>query len=105
MGSIGGYFLPYYSKEHILTKDTIFKIFQEDQQLLQYLPTNPKLQTIPREFLLSVLANVNRQKFAQLYSQYKEIKVQRSTMGNKLFKAQITEQFLNGLQNFTPINL
>lgn len=104
LGSIGGYSLPYYTKEHILTKQMIFQIFVGDRDLLQYLPSNPKLQTIPREFLLSVLANIKREKYAQLYSKYKEIKSQRSTIGNKIYRAQITNQFFVGLKNFTPIN-
>ena len=61
LGSIGGYSLPYYTKENILTKAMIFKNFENDATLLQYLPSNPNLKTIPREFLLYILANVRRE--------------------------------------------
>ena len=70
-----------------------------------YLPSDPKLETIPREFLLSVLANVKREKYAQMYTKYKQIKMERSTVGKKLYQAQITNTFKAGLQNFCPINL
>lgn len=83
----------------------IFKNFEEDEILLQYLPNMPNLKTIPREFLLSVLANIRREKYASMYAKYKEIKAQRTTVGNKVYKAQITNEFKNGLSNFSPINL
>lgn len=83
----------------------IFQNFIGDEDLLSYLPDGPKLSSIPRDFLLSVLANVKRAKYGQLYSKYKEIKSQRSTVGKKLYQAQITENFKVGLQNFMPINL
>ena len=105
LGSIGGYSLPYYTKENILTKAMIFKNFENDATLLQYLPSNPNLKTIPREFLLCILANVRREKYALMYAKYKEIKAQRSTVGNKIYKAQITNEFKNGLNNFSPVNL
>lgn len=83
----------------------IFQNFVGDQELMMYLPNNPKLETIPREFLLSVLANVKRAKYAAMYAKYKEIKMQRSTMGKKVYQAQITNEFKAGLQGFHPINL
>ena len=75
-----------------------------DQNLLKYLPDNPKLDAIPREYLLSILANVKREEYAKLYSTYKEIKSQRSTAGKKIYQAEISNQFLNGLKEFEPIN-
>ena len=83
----------------------IFEKFQGDDELLRYLPNDCKLQTIPREFLLSILANIRREKYANLYSKYKQIKTQRSTTGKKVYAAQITNEFMAGLQNFSPINL
>ena len=86
-------------------KEMIFKIFIGDQDLLRYIPTDVNLRAIPRDFLLSILANIRREKYAQLYSRYKFIKAERSTGGNKIYKTQIINQFLTGLQNFTPVNL
>ena len=105
LGSIGGYFLPYHSKENILAKQMIFQNFLGDNDLLSYLPNNLKISSTPREFSLNILANVKRVKYAKLFSTYKDIKSQMSTVGKKLCKAQIINQFKNGLNNFIPINL
>ena len=70
------------------------KIFSNDADLLRYIPNNPNLRAIPRDFLLSVLANIGREKYAQLYSTYKEMKAKRSNGSNKIYKAQITNEFL-----------
>ena len=51
----------------------IFENFRDDAELLKYLPSKPKLKSIQREFLLSVLANVRREKYAKLYLKYKEV--------------------------------
>ena len=66
--------LPYYKKENILTKSMIFQIFHDDDDLLQYIPTDTNLKSIQRYFLLFILANIRREKYAQLHSKYKEIK-------------------------------
>ena len=97
--------LPYYTKEKVLTKDKIFQNFIGDADLMRYIPDNPKLTTIPREFLLYILANIKREKYAALYSRYKQIKVERAIGGKKIYQAQITNEFFNGIQNFSPINL
>ena len=83
----------------------IFQNFSDDKELLKYIPNNPNLQNIPRELLLSILVNVKREKCVKLYSKYKEIKMQRSTTNNKIYKAYITNQFLNGLHNFASVNM
>ena len=86
----------------------IFKNFENDAILLQYLPSNPNLKTIPREFLFCLLANIRREKYTLMYANYKEIKAKKSTVGNKVYKvykAQITNEFKNGLNNFSPVNL
>ena len=93
--------LPYYTKDKVLTKDMIF---QNEMQMM-YIPDNPKLATIPREFLLSILDNIKREKYAALYSRYKQIKVERAIGGKKIYQVQITNEFFNGIQNFSPINL
>ena len=83
----------------------IFQLFNSDNELLKYIPSEPNLKAIPRDFLLTILANIRRDKYAQLYSKYKEIQAERSTGGNKIYRAQITNQFFTGLQNFVPLNM
>ena len=50
------------------------------------MPNNPKLANIPRDFLLSILANVKREKYGKLYTQYKQIKFQLTTVGIKYIR-------------------
>ena len=65
----------------------IFQIFTEDQNLLKYLSDNPKLDAIPREYLLSILANIKRVEYE-----------------NKYIKLKFWMSLLNGLKQFMPIN-
>ena len=97
--------MPYYTKENVLTKTKIFENFIGDETLLKYLPNNVNLKTIPRDFLLCVIANVRKEKYAAMYAKYKEVKAQRSTVGKQVYRAQITNEFRNGLNSFTVINL
>ena len=100
-----GFNVPYYTKNNKLTKENIFKKFIGDNELLSYLPDNSSPAYISREFLLSVLFYDNREKYLELYQQYKEIEIQKSTTGNKKFVAIITDEMKNLLQNYQPINL
>ena len=58
LGCAGGFNIPYYSKNKQLTKDDIFKEFVGDDNLLSYIPDEPDIKSISREFLLSVLMQV-----------------------------------------------
>jgi hypothetical protein len=44
------------------------------------------LATIPRKFLLSILANIKRKKYAALNSRHKQIRVERAIGGKKFTK-------------------
>ena len=100
-----GFNVPYYTKNNKLTKENIFKKFIGDNELLSYLPDNSSPAYISREFLLLVLFYDNREKYLELYQQYKEIEIQKSTTGNKKFVAIITDEMKNLLQNYQSINL
>ena len=102
---MGGFSFPYYSKEKQLTKEDIFKVFANDDTLLAYLPDNPDIRCISREYLLSVLFFSNREKYLELYSKYKNIQIQRTTSGNKKYFAKITNEMYDRLKNFQSINL
>lgn len=101
----GGFSFPYYSKQKQLTKEDIFKVFANDETLLAYLPDNPDIRCITREYLLSVLFFSNREKYLELYSKYKDIQTQRTTTGNKKYFARITNDMLDRLKAFKSINL
>ena len=72
---MGGFNIPYFSKERILTKQYIFQQFVGDNELQKYLPNNLKLTSITRELLLSILFYVKRDKYLNLYGIYKTKKV------------------------------
>ena len=105
IGCLGGFTFPYYSKDKKLTKEHIFNEFINDQTLLEFLPDNPDIRCLSREFLLSVLFFGARDKYLKLYETYKDIQLQKSTTGNRKFYAKITPQMFEHLKNFKPINM
>ena len=98
LGCFGGFNLPFYTKNKKLTKEYIFAKFQNDENLLVYLPDNIQLTSITREFLLSVLFYGDRNKYLELYEEYKNIQVQKSTTGNKRFKADAINEIIDSLK-------
>ena len=100
MGYISGYLLLYYTKENAATKKMIFQYFEEDAELLEYLPNNPKLEN-----LLSVLSHIKKEKCEQMYVKYKEIKIQRSREGNKVYHMETINEFKSAIQKYSTINL
>ena len=93
---MGGFCFPYYSKQKQLTKEDIFKVFVNDETLLAYLPDNPDISCITREYLLSVL--FFSKKHLELYSKYKDIQIRRTTTGNKKYFASVTNEMLDRLK-------
>ena len=105
IGCLGGFNFPYFSKNILLTKDHIFKLFIIDNNLLSYLPDDPDVRYLSREFLLSVLFFGAREKYLSLYEKYKDIQFQKSTTGNQKFMAKISDEMMEHLKNFQPVNL
>jgi len=105
IGCLGGFNFPYFSKDKKLTKSHIFSEFIGDSNLMAYLPDEPDIRYLPREFLLSVLFFGARDKYLKLYEIYKDIQLQKSTTGNKKFFAKITPEMQGQLKNFKPVNL
>ena len=98
LGCFGGFNLPYYTKNKKITKEHIFEKFNNDPNLLSYLPDNVRLTSLTREFLLSVLFYGNRDK-------YKDIEIQKSTTGNKKYVAIVTDEMKDLLAQYNPIDL
>ena len=105
LGCFGGFSLPFYTKNKKLTKEYIFAKIINDENLLAYLPDNIQLTSITREFLLSILFYGARNKYLELYEEYKNIQIQKSTTGNKRFKAVVTNEIIDSLKNYNPIDL
>jgi len=69
------------------------------------LPDNVRLTSLTREFLLSVLFYGNRDKYLDLYEEYKDIEIQKSTTGNKKYVAIVTDEMKDLLAQYNPIDL
>lgn len=101
LGQVGGYDLPYFSKEKILTKKHIINQFNNDEELAKYLPNQINKSTVTRSFLLALLFNVRRDKYLLLYKNYKEKKKQISTTSGKLYEVSISLSFAEKIQNYS----
>ena len=67
-------------KRKKLTKGNIFKKFIGDSELLSYLRDNVSLAYVSIKFLLSILFYGNKDKYLDLYQQYKETEIQKSPL-------------------------
>lgn len=101
LGEVGGYDLPYFSKEKYLTKDHIISQFTGDQELLQYLPDKVNKSTVSRSFLLALLFNIRKEKYLKLYNIYKEQKANRAFGNGKVYNIEIRNDFANTISKFT----
>ena len=79
---LGGFSIPYHSKNKRLVKEDIFKELENDQDLLCYLPDSPDIKSLSRELKLSILFYSNREKYLN-YEEYKKLQIQHFTIGNK----------------------
>ena len=100
---MGGFNIPYFSKERILTKQHIFQQFVGDDELQKYLPNNLKLTSITRELLLSILFYVKRDKYLNLYGIYKTKKVEKAINGIKVYNATIKDDLFDKLKTYTIV--
>lgn len=104
LGCFGGFNLPYYTKENILTKNHIFSQFLDDEELLKYIPTGAKLSSLTRELLLSILAYIRKDKYLALYGIYKSTKLQRSTTGNKSYDLTVQQNFVEKIKEYISVS-
>ena len=103
MGQVGGYSLPYISKLNLLTKQNLITQFNNDEELSKYIPDNCNSSTVKRDFMLSLLFNVRRNKYLALYEKCKSAKLEQSTSG-KIYHIDINDEFAKRLNNYTTID-
>lgn len=72
LGMMSGFSFSYYTKTRQFTKQHLVTFFQNDLELQSYIPTDIKISSLNREYLLSVLAYVRKDTWMDLYNQYKE---------------------------------
>ena len=100
MGQIGGYNIPYFSKSNILTKSHIIEQFNNDNDLKDYIPDECNPTTVTREFLLSLLFNIKREKYLALYNAYKRKKIEQSTTSGKIYEIDANSSFASQLNRY-----
>ena len=101
---MGGFNLPYYTKEKLLTKEHIFSQFKDDEELQKYILTGVKLSSLTRDLLLSILAYIKKEKYLLLYGIYKTTKLQRSTTGSKNYDIKIESDFVDKIKEYVSVS-
>ena len=64
------------------------------------MPDHINSSTVTRSFLLSLLYNIRREKYINLYNIYKQHKKQISTGNKKIYYINIHNSFAGQLQNY-----
>lgn len=95
--------MPYYTKEKLLVKNHIFNQFNNDEELLKYIPTGVKASSLTREILLSILAYIRKEKYLELYGLYKATKIQRATTGSRNYDITIQSNFVEKIKEYVSI--
>ena len=101
---MGGFNLPYYTKEKLLTKEHIFSQFKDDEELQKYIPTGVKISSLTRDLLLSILAYIKKEKYLLFYGIYKTTKLQRSTTGSKNYDIKIEQDFVDKIKEYVSVS-
>ena len=99
----GGYNIPYFSKSNILAKSNIIESFTDDYDLKDYIPDRYNPSTVIREFLLSLLFNVKRDKYLTLYNTYKRKKIEQSTTSGKIYEIDANSSFASELNKYITV--
>ena len=101
---MGGYNIPYFSKSNILTKSNIIEQFKDDYDLKDYIPDGCNPSTVTREFLLSLLFNVKRDKYLALYNTYKSKKIEQFTTSGKIYEIDANSSFSSELNKYITVS-
>ena len=83
-----------------MTKEHLIEQFNNDTELHKYLPDKVNKSTITRSFLLSLLFNVKKEKYLNLYKLYKQEKANQSFFGGKIYEVNIDKDFANNIYEF-----
>lgn len=105
LGSVGGFELPYFTKKKALRKADIIHKFQNDQNLMSYIPDDIKINSLNRDFLLSVLMTGNQGKYFEMYKQYKEILAEREDKRLQKYMIPISEELKSKLLGYNPVEM
>lgn len=63
----------YSSKEKTLTKEYIIDIVKRNRRILMYFPDENKIKYLPRKFILSIIRNVDEDKYLEILDKENEL--------------------------------
>ena len=105
LGSIGGFELPYFTKKKALRKVNILDKVRNDSELMSYIPDDININSLTRDFLLSVLMTGSQDKYFSLYKQYKEIMAEKEDKRLIKYVLPISETLKNKLMEYSPVDV
>lgn len=105
LGSVEGFELPYFTKKKSLRKIDIIDKFKNDPILMSYIPDDIKINSLNRDFLLSVLMSGNQGKYFTLYKQYKEILAEKEDKRLQRYMIPLSEDLKSKLMEYNPVDM
>ena len=71
---------------------------------MSYIPDDIKINSLNRDFLLSVLMTGNQSKYFDLYKQYKDILSQKGEERLQKYMLPISEELKDKLRGYNPVD-
>lgn len=100
LGMVLGFNFNYYSKSGKFTKKHLYSFFENDQNLLSYLPDDITINSISRQYLISVLAFAKKEVWVELYGQYKQHLANENMSKWENYGVTLTTDMVEKVQNF-----
>ena len=100
LGQVNGYAFPFFTRTNSFTKDHLLQLFVGDEHLEAYLPTDICLKRIDRNYLFSVLAVAAKEKYLQIYSDYKTIINEREGKQWNKYELQVPKDTYDKLKQY-----
>lgn len=97
--------MPYFTKKKALRKIDILDKFRNDQNLMSYVPDDININSLNRDFLLSVFMTGNQEKYFSLYKQYKEIMAEKEDKRLQKYVLPISDTLKNKLMQYNPVDM
>ena len=88
-----------------MRKIDILEIFKNDSELMSYIPDDININSLNRDFLLSVLMTGNQEKYFSLYKQYKEIMAEKEDKRLQKYVLPISETLKTKLMEYCPVDV
>lgn len=104
LGLASGFSFTFFTRENLFTKQHLFTIFQGNQELMRYLPNNISVNSLNRNYLLSVLAYADKNTYMGLYNTYKSKLANKATMKWDYYGVQISPEVMQNINDYIACN-